>query len=61
MIDRFDGIYTPTCDICGAELEGEFEFSDAVQAKKDAGWKSRKVDGQWEDVCDFCWEGEEER
>lgn len=53
-IERFASFYTPTCDRCGAELEAEFDFYDAVNAKKAAGWKSRKVDGRWEDVCDAC-------
>ena len=53
-IERFGGIYTPTCDICGRELDGEFDFRDAVAAKKREDWKSRKVDGEWQDVCDDC-------
>ena len=55
-IERFDGLYTPTCDICGEELPDEFNFYDAVQAKTDAGWKSRKVNGEWEDICAECQE-----
>lgn len=53
-IDNFQGMYTPTCDICHAELPAEFDFYDAVNAKKREGWKSRKVDGQWEDICPDC-------
>lgn len=53
-IDNFGGIYTPACDICGEELDGEFNFYDAVDAKKRAGWRSQKVNGQWEDVCPEC-------
>lgn len=53
-IERQRGICVPTCDRCGAELPGEFDFYDAVSAKKDAGWKSRKVNGEWEDICDEC-------
>lgn len=53
-IEKFAGFYTPTCDICGAELPAEDDFYNAVQAKKDAGWKSRMIDGQWEDWCDEC-------
>lgn len=29
-------------------------FAEAVQIKRDAGWISRKVDGEWEDVCTDC-------
>lgn len=54
-IERFDGLCTPTCDICGETLKDEFEFADAVQAKRDAGWKSQKLpDGSWQDVCPEC-------
>ena len=53
-IERFGGIYTPTCDVCGEELPGEFDFYDAVDAKKLAGWKSRKLMDCWEDVCPEC-------
>lgn len=55
MIDTFNGMYILTCDVCGGEYpETFFDFYDAVNAKKGIGWKSRKVDGEWEDVCDIC-------
>lgn len=55
MIDRFENMYTLTCDICGEEYpETFFDFYDAVQAKKDNGWKSRKINGEWADICDEC-------
>lgn len=55
MIDRFENMYTLTCDICGEEYpETFFDFYDAVQAKKDNGWKSRKINGEWADICDKC-------
>ena len=50
----FQGLYTPTCDVCGKELPTEFDFNEAVNAKKDVGWETRKVDGQWQDVCRDC-------
>lgn len=53
-IERYYRFYTPTCDCCGATLQAEESFYDAVQAKKDAGWISRKVKGEWEDVCTDC-------
>lgn len=46
--------YTPTCDVCGDELETEFDFYDAVDAMKSAGWKKRKIDGEWYDICINC-------
>lgn len=54
-IERFDGIYTPTCDYCGKELPDEFDFYDAVDAKKRAGWHSVKDELGWSDYCDECW------
>jgi len=58
-IERYSGLFFPTCDICGEELPGEFHFADAVQAKKDAGWLSEKnKDGEWEDTCPACQRGE---
>jgi len=51
--------YTPVCDICGNELFPRSQFNEALHAKKEAGWKSRKVDGEWEDVCEDCLEEEE--
>mgnify|MGYP000934636240 CR=1 FL=1 len=53
-IEKFGDTYTPICDICGEELAYELDFMDAVKAKKDAGWKNRKVDGEWEDICPSC-------
>jgi len=55
MIDKFNGIYTLTCDICGEDAPETFDdFYDAVQYKKDNGWKSQKYRGEWEDVCPEC-------
>ena len=59
MISKFEGMYTLTCDICGDEYPETFcDFYDAVEAKKENGWKSRKTDGEWVDVCDACLEEE---
>lgn len=38
MIDKYDGLYFLVCDICG----------DAVDYKKENGWKSQKHKGEWE-------------
>lgn len=47
-------MYEPTCNICGSTLQGEFDFMSAVKARKQAGWKSQKEDGQWVDICCDC-------
>ena len=58
-IENFCGTYTVVCDNCGEEIPDGFSgFDEAVEAKKDEGWKSRKVNGQWEDWCYDCLEDE---
>lgn len=54
MIERFYNFYTPVCDYCEKRLAGEMSFNDAVRAKREAGWESRKVEGEWRDVCSDC-------
>lgn len=53
-IEREYSKYTPACDICGMELEAEDNFQDAVDAKKVAGWKSKKQGEEWQDICLDC-------
>jgi len=55
-IEKDSRMFIPVCDICGEELPPEYNFYDAVDAKKRAGWKSRKTSGEWEDVCTSCQE-----
>lgn len=56
-IEKFAGFFSLTCDNCGEELNEQFdEFHDAVEAKKDNGWKSKRINGDWEDWCDKCCE-----
>lgn len=53
-IEKYYRYYTAVCDCCGARLPGEERWEDARRAKQAAGWESRKVDGEWEDVCPDC-------
>ena len=54
-IEQSGEIYNLTCDICGmVEAEPFDYFSDAVDFKKENGWKSQKRYGEWEDVCPDC-------
>ena len=53
-IERYGDTYIPTCDYCGAELSAEYDFYDAVDAKKLAGWKSLKDGTVWGDCCLTC-------
>ena len=47
-------VYIPTCDMCGKQLLGTYDFYDAVREKKNAGWKSKNIDGLWVDICEDC-------
>lgn len=49
-------IFTPVCDGCGDELTYEYDFYDAVEAKKLAGWRSKKIGDEWQDFCPECQE-----
>lgn len=54
-IERFGDNYTLTCDNCGDDHPDIFtDFEEAVEAKRDDGWKSRMVNGVWEDWCPEC-------
>lgn len=53
-IEREYGRYIPACDGCGAALETEDNFQDAVDAKRNAGWRSRKYGDEWTDLCPVC-------
>ncbi len=47
-------IFSPICDLCGDWLTDEYDFYDAVTAAKHAGWKSKKIAGEWRDYCPDC-------
>ncbi len=54
-IERRGSCYVPVCDYCGDELPEEYDFYDAVGAKKAAGWRSHKDQhGEWQDACAEC-------
>ena len=49
--------YILSCDICDEDCDEVFdEFYDAVYYKKDDSneWTSRKIDGEWNDLCPSC-------
>lgn len=52
-IERYYSNYTAVCDCCGKRL-GADSWQGAIDTKREAGWQSRKVNGEWEDVCDDC-------
>ena len=57
-ISKFGRKYFLACDNCGKEYEVPFDdFHEAVEAKKEDGWKSKKINGEWEDWCPDCQQG----
>jgi hypothetical protein len=55
MIERFGDEFELICDHCEDSVDGFDEFADAVQHKKDNGWKSVKGDsGSWYELCPDC-------
>ncbi len=57
MITKYGNLYFLVCDVCGEKADEPFsEFDDAVEYKKENGWKSQKYRGEWEDVCPECQE-----
>lgn len=53
-IERYYRQYTVVCDCCDHRLGGAESFNEAVRMRREAGWESRKVDGEWEDICTDC-------
>ena len=61
--------FPPVCDCCGVVLRNErgttdhigdmfddpfYEWDSMIDAKKEAGWKSRRMLGEWFDLCPAC-------
>jgi len=57
MIDKEGRWFNLSCDVCGDTYVTFCDnFYDAVNYKKQNGWKSQKYRGEWEDVCPECQE-----
>lgn len=54
MIRRCNNGYELICENCGFSVTGFDTFQEAVDYKKENGWRSHKVDDGWEDVCPDC-------
>jgi len=54
MIEKNTYGFKLICDICGNEVDGFDTFQEAVEYKKDEGWRSQKVSDGWEDICPEC-------
>lgn len=46
--------YELECEICGKVVDQFDEFQDAVEYKKQNGWKSVNINDSWEDRCEDC-------
>ena len=55
MIEKNYGLFLLMCDNCGFTIDDEFiDFYDAVDYKKEAGWRSIKEQDIWLDLCPDC-------
>lgn len=60
MLDMFyecgQKMFVPLCDRCGDMLPPEFDFDDAIEAIRAAGWRTRKdpLTGDWMHYCPEC-------
>ena len=61
-IQKFDRAYVPICDLCGEALctrDHVHAFDQAVAATRQAGWKARRSEDGWEDICTECQEDDQ--
>jgi hypothetical protein len=56
MIDKEYSGYLLVCDVCDHQVKYFDNFQDAVDYKKENGWRSRKENGEWLDICPECQE-----
>lgn len=58
-IQKIDGSFALSCDICENEAEQRFDsFDDALDYRKVNGWQTRMRKGWYEDVCPDCQDAE---
>ena len=47
--------YILICDVDGEAHDEEYDtFSEAIDVKKELGWKSEMQNGEWVDMCKEC-------
>jgi len=52
--DKVYGRTVIQCDMnCESYIEAD-SFDEAVAEKKEQGWKNRRVNGEWLDLCPDC-------
>lgn len=59
MLGKEGGLFYIRCDVCGERTDELFyDFNEVAEYKRENGWKSRRVNGQWEEICPDCVEEE---
>ena len=54
-IEKEEGKFILYCDVCGETADMSFaEFQDAVNYKKENGWRSKPEKWGWIDICPEC-------
>ena len=54
MIDKIGSKVYVFCDVCGCKSSGFGNIQDAVADVKNNGWEAKKIDGEWDNICDDC-------
>jgi len=57
MINKEYGTYQTICDICGKGGEEHDTFDQCIEMKHNEDFRGKKVNGEWIDLCDECYEG----
>ena len=60
-IRKHDGCYILNCCVCNNATVAVMDYDAAMWHKRENGWRARRVDGEWWDVCPDCAAIEAER
>lgn len=55
MIDKLYDQYEMICDICDDTGIPCDTFNECRHVMRDQGWRTKKVDGEWMDMCPSCY------
>lgn len=53
-----DGGWSVHCGLCSesANLSEALSWDDALHMSREAGWRSRQINGSWDNICPACLE-----
>jgi hypothetical protein len=54
MIDKSHGFYVGFCDVCFINTKACETYKDLIDEMKSNGWKAKKVEDEWENICSDC-------